>query len=63
MSEDFQKTSEYTSNQIDSLSLDFDENNFLSPQINSENIFCAENKDSSEIQLASKILRFRFNLD
>ena len=63
MSEDFQKTSEYTSNQIDSLSLDFDENNFLSPQINPENIFCAENKDSSEIQLASKILCFPFNLD
>ena len=63
MSEEFQKTSEYVSNQIDSLSLDFDENNFLSPQINPENIFCPEVKDSSEIQLASKILCFPFNLD
>ena len=63
MSEEFPNSSENANNQLDSLSFDFDENTFFSPQINPENIFCPEVKDSSEIQLASKILCFPFNLD
>ena len=63
MSEEYPNSSENANNQPDSLSIDFDENTFFSPQINPENIFCPEVKDSSEIQLASKILCFPFNLD
>ena len=63
MTEEVQNSSEYCPNQIDSSSFDFDEATFFSPQIKPENIFCAENKESSEIQFASKILCFPFNLD
>ena len=64
MTEESQTNPEMTSNnQIDSHSFDIDDNTFFSPQINPENIFCPETKDSSEIQFASKILCFPFNLD
>ena len=63
MTEEVPNSSEFCQNQIDSSSFDFDEATFFSPQIKPENIFCAENKESSEIQFASKILCFPFNLD
>ena len=63
MHEESSKTSQQFNIQSDSLSFDLDENNFFSPQIKPENIFCSEVKESSEIQLASKILCFPFNLD
>ena len=63
MCEEFQKVPQQANIQSDSLSFDLDDNNFFSSQINPENIFNSEVKDSSEIQLASKILCFPFNLD
>ena len=40
-----------------------EENNFLSPQVNPENIFEDQGKDTSETQLSSIILGFQFALD
>ena len=64
MTEEVQNTSDiFNNNQNDSPSFDFDDSTFFSPQIKPENIFCSDVKDTSEMQLASKILCFPFNLD
>ena len=64
MTEEVQNTSDLSNNnQNDSPSFDFDDSTFFSPQIKPENIFCSDVKDTSEMQLASKILCFPFNLD
>ena len=64
MTEEVQNTSDiFNNNQNDSPTFDFDDATFFSPQIKPENIFCSDVKDTSEMQLASKILCFPFNLD
>lgn len=63
MTEEVQNTSDMFTPLIDSPTFDFDDSTFFSPQIKPENIFNSEIKDTSEIQLASKILCFPFNLD
>ena len=63
MTEEVQNTSDMFSPLTDSPTFDFDDSTFFSPQIKPENIFNSEIKDTSEIQLASKILCFPFNLD
>ena len=63
MTEEVQNTSDMFTPLTDSPTFDFDDSTFFSPQIKPENIFNSEIKDTSEIQLASKILCFPFNLD
>ena len=63
MTEEVQNTSDMLTPLTDSPTFDFDDSTFFSPQIKPENIFNSEIKDTSEIQLASKILCFPFNLD
>ena len=64
MTEEVQNTSDiFNNNQNDSPTFDFNDAAFFSPQIKPENIFCSDVKDTSEMQLASKILCFPFNLD
>ena len=64
MTEEVQNTSDiFNNNQNDSPSFDFDDSTFFFFQIKPENIFCSDVKDTSEMQLASKILCFPFNLD
>ena len=64
MTEEVQNTSDiFNNNQNDSPTFDFNDATFFSPQIKPENIFCSDVKDTSEMQLASKILCFPFNLD
>ena len=63
MTEEVQNTSDMFSPLTDSPTFDFDDSTFFSPQIKPENIFNSEIKDTSSIQLASKILCFPFNLD
>ena len=63
MTEEVQNTSDMLTPLTDSPTFDFDDSTFFSLQIKPENIFNSEIKDTSEIQLASKILCFPFNLD
>ena len=63
MTEEVQNTSDMFTPLTDSPTFDFDDSTFFSPQIKPENIFNSEIKDTSSIQLASKILCFPFNLD
>ena len=63
MTEEVQNTSDMFTPLTDSPTFDFDDSTFFSHQIKPENIFNSEIKDTSEIQLASKILCFPFNLD
>ena len=62
MAEEVQNTSQNSYLQSDSLSSELDENNFFSPQAKPENIFCSQNKESTDMQLSSKILNFPFTL-
>ena len=63
MIEKIQTTAEQSNLKLDSFSFDLNENNFTFSQLNPENIFCSEVKDSSDEQLASKVFCFPFNLD